>query len=284
METAIENGFYVIRHQNNLNDETFVKRSLTQEYIQFHFCLKGRAIFSYNANSYQFTVNESQTILLYNPQKELPIDACLIPGTWMLSLILSIKKFHSLFSSDADHIHFLSPDNISKKFYDNKPLSPAMAVVLSQMLQSKLHDSIKALYFKGKVYELLSLYFNKEGDENVESCPFLEDEAQAGKIHLAKKIILERMTTPPSLNDLASEIGLNTRKLKEGFKQLYGQTVFSYLLDHKMEEARRMLESQQYNVNEVGLRLGYSTSSHFIAAFKKKFGTTPKKYLMSVSS
>ena len=77
---------------------------------------------------------------------------------------------------------------------------------------------------------------------------------------------------------------MNTKKLKEGFKQLYGQTVFSYLLDHKMEEARRMLDSQQYNVNEVGLKLGYITSSHFIAAFKKKFGTTPKKYLMSVSS
>ena len=110
------------------------------------------------------------------------------------------------------------------------------------------------------------------------------DEVQAGKIHLAKKIILERMTNPPSLAALSAEIGLNTKKLKEGFKQLYGQSVFAYLLDHKMEEARRMLDSQQYNVNEVGLKLGYSTSSHFIAAFKKKFGTTPKKYLLSVSS
>ena len=73
-------------------------------------------------------------------------------------------------------------------------------------------------------------------------------------------------------------------KLKEGFKQLYGDTVYAYLLDHKMEEARRMLEERQYNVNEVGLKLGYSTASHFIAAFKKKFGTTPKKYLMSLSS
>ena len=48
-----------------------------------------------------------------------------------------------------------------------------------------------------------------------------------------------------------------------------------------MEEARRMLNSQKYNVNEVGLKLGYSTASHFIAAFKKKYGTTPKKYLGS---
>ena len=37
------------------------------------------------------------------------------------------------------------------------------------------------------------------------------------------------------------------------------------------------------NVNEVGLKVGYSTSSHFIAAFKKKYGTTPKKYLMSLN-
>jgi AraC-like DNA-binding protein len=83
---------------------------------------------------------------------------------------------------------------------------------------------------------------------------------------------------------LSESIGLSLNKLKEGFKQLYGDTVFGYLLDHKMEEARRMLASKNYNVNEVGLKIGYSTSSHFIAAFKKKYGTTPKKYLMSLSS
>ena len=284
METVIEKGFYVIRHLNDSSESMLLERSISQEYLQFHFCLKGSAVFSYNSNAYQFTVHESQSMLLYNPQKSLPIEARLASGTWMLSLILSIKKFHSLFSSDADHIHFLSPDNVAKKFYDNKPLNPAMAVVLSQMLQAKVHDSIRALYFKGKIYELLSLYFNKGGDEDIESCPFLVDEVQVGKIHLAKKIVLDRMASPPSLTELATEIGLNTKKLKEGFKQLYGQTVFSYLLDHKMEEARRMLDSQQHNVNEVGLKLGYSTSSHFIAAFKKKYGTTPKKYLMSVSS
>ena len=47
---------------------------------------------------------------------------------------------------------------------------------------------------------------------------------------------------------------------------------------------RRLLESNQHNVNEVGLKVGYSTSSHFIAAFKKKFGTTPKKYVMSLNN
>ena len=72
-------------------------------------------------------------------------------------------------------------------------------------------------------------------------------------------------------------------KLKEGFKQIYGDSVFSFLFDYKMEVARKLLESGEHNVNEVGHKIGYSTSSHFIAAFKKKYGTTPKKYIMSLS-
>ena len=155
---------------------------------------------------------------------------------------------------------------------------------MSQILQSRIHDSIKGLYIKGKVYELLSLYFNKIEDPSLEKCPFLIDEQNVQKIRAAKEIILKRMTDPPTLDELAIEIGLSLKKLKDGFKQIYGDTVFSYLLDHKMDEARKMLESQKYNVNEVGLKLGYSNSSHFINAFKKKYGTTPKKYLGSVSS
>ena len=91
------------------------------------------------------------------------------------------------------------------------------------------------------------------------------------------------MAEPPSLQELANEIGLNIKKLKEGFKQIYGDTVYSFLFDYKMEHSRKLLETNQYNVNEVGNQLGYSSASHFIAAFKKKFGITPKKYLQSLS-
>jgi len=283
-ETVIEKGFYVLRIKNESEGFQHKKQAVNQDIIQFHFCLKGQTNFTFNEGRYTFQVQEDHSMLLYNPQKALPIDVELAPNTWMASVLISITKFHSLFSSDANHISFLSPENSSRKYYDNLPFSSSIAVVLSQILQAKVHDSMKSLYFKGKVYELLSLYFNKSEDPSVEQCPFLVDEKNIQKIRQAKAIILERMTDPPSLEQLALEIGLSLKKLKEGFKQLYGDTVFAYLLDHKMEEARRMLDSQKYNVNEVGLKLGYSTASHFITAFKKKYGTTPKKYLGSVSS
>ncbi len=90
------------------------------------------------------------------------MDLKLAPNAWLVSVVISIKKFHSLFSQDADHIHFLSPDNLTKKYYDTSIITPSMAVVLSQILSANVHPSMQALYLKGKVYELLSLYFNKE--------------------------------------------------------------------------------------------------------------------------
>lgn len=283
-ENRLGDGFYVLRFRNDSTEINSFSRHVDQQYIQFHFCLKGEVDFNFNAATYTFNINEEHAMLLYNPQKPLPIEITMGANSWLISILISIKKFHSLFSPDANHISFLSVENNMKKFYDKVPFSPSMAVVLSQILNTRVHDSMKTLYFKGKVYELLSLYFNKNEDTSTEQCPFLVDEKNVNRIRLAKDILIERMTEPPSLEALASEIGLNIKKLKDGFKQLYGDTVYSYLLDHKMEEARRMLDSKQHNVNEVGLKLGYSTSSHFIAAFKKKFGTTPKKYLMSVSS
>ena len=281
---TIEDGFYVLRFQNDTTEVATEVREINSSFIQFHFCVKGQGDFVFNDGNYVFNVKEEHSILLYNPQRDLPIDLRLQPNTWIIGVIISIKKFHSLFSLDADQIHFLSPENSTKKYYDNGVINPSMAVVLSQILSSNIHESMKALYLKGKVYELLSLYFNKNEDTDIEQCPFLIDEDNVRKIRLAKDIILRNISEPPSLHELSEEIGLSLNKLKEGFKQLYGDTVFGYLLDHKMEEARRMLASNNYNVNEVGLKIGYSTSSHFIAAFKKKYGTTPKKYLMSLSS
>ena len=282
--TEIDLGCNVLRGKNDTDQVQIFSQRVAQNVLQFHFCLKGQMNFKYNEGNYIFPLNEDHSMLLYNPTKELPIDVELSANTWLISILISIKKFHALFSSDADHIPFLSPENSAKKYYDNLPFSSSIAVVLSQILQSKIHDSIKALYIKGKVYELLSLYFNKNEDPSIEQCPFLVDEENIRKIRQAKEIILQRMTNPPSLDSLSSEIGLPLKKLKEGFKELYGDTVYAYLMDHKMEEACKILNTKKYNVNEVGLKLGYSTASHFIAAFKKKYGTTPKKYLGSVSS
>ena len=283
-ETRVEDGFFVLVYKNDGNETQTLLKEIDSDYIQFHFCLKGSSKFVFNEGRYLLNIQEENSLLLYNPQRDLPINLQVSPNSWMVSVLISIKKFHGLFSQEADYISFLNEDNKDKKYYKDGSITPSMAIVLNQLINYNLNNSIKDLYFKGKAYELLSLYFNRSEDANIEQCPFLVDETNVVKIRKAKDIIISRMAEPPSLQELADEIGLNLKKLKEGFKQIYGDSVFSFLFDYKMEVARKLLESGENNVNEVGLKVGYSTASHFIAAFKKKYGTTPKKYLMSLSN
>ncbi|MEZ4855268.1 MAG: AraC family transcriptional regulator [Gelidibacter sp.] len=283
-ETKIDDGFFVLTYQNESHNMALVERAIDSSFIQFHFCLKGYSKFNFNEGRYTLDILEENSLLLYNPQRDLPIHLEIHPNSWLVSVLISIKKFHGLFSQEADYITFLSDDNKDKKYYKDGKISPSMAIVLTQLIHYNLNQSIKNLYFKGKAYELLSLYFNRNEDANIEQCPFLVDETNVIKIRKAKDIIISQMAEPPSLQELADQIGLTLKKLKEGFKQIYGDTVYSFLFDYKMEVARKLLESGEHNVNEVGLKVGYSTASHFIAAFKKNYGTTPKKYLMSLSS
>ncbi len=282
-EIILDKGFYLLHFQNESKTIQNFEREISSNFIQIHFCLKGKSKFIFNNNSYSFDVLDNRSILLYNPQRILPINLETQPKTTLVSLLISIEKFHSLFSKESGYIPFLSDENSNKKYYDDTETKPTVSIVLQQIINSNINSSIRNLYVKGKVYELLSLHFQKEENTEGQYCPFLVDEQNVLKIRKAKEIIISRMAEPPSLQELSTEISLSLKKLKEGFKQIYGDTVYSFLFDYKMEHSRRLLESNQFNVNEVGLKVGYSTSSHFIAAFKKKFGTTPKKYIMSLN-
>jgi AraC-like DNA-binding protein len=279
----VEDDFTLLLFQNETESKVSYEHQVNMGLIQFHFGLKGNAKFIFNQGNYTLDLKEEKSLLFYNPQKELPLHLEIMPKTWVITILVSIKKFHGLFSTDAEHIPFLSDENRDKKYYGEENISPSMAIVLNQMFHYNLNPSIKNLYYKGKGYELLSLFFNRNEDPNAEQCPFLIDEDNVLKIKKAKEIVIANMAEPPGLQELADEIGLNIKKLKMGFKQIYGDTVYGFLFDHKMEYARKLLDSGSYNVNEVGLKIGYSTGSHFIAAFKKKFGTTPKKYLMALN-
>lgn len=279
----ISDDMILVKSENETTEPIEVKKDIQHHFIQIHFNIKGLVHFLFNDGNYKLSLQATRMLFLYNPQRALPLHQIIEPKSNVISLLISIQKFHSLLSTEAGYVDFLSIENKDKKYYDEDTISPAIMVVLHQMLNANFQKNLQSLYLKGKIYELLTLYFNRSSEVDIEQCPFLADEESISKIHRAKEIIISRMSEPPTLQELSNEIGLNIKKLKEGFKQIYGASVYAFLFDYKMELARKMLENKDLNINEVSLKVGYSTPSHFIAAFKKKYGVTPKKYLMGLS-
>lgn len=264
---------------NREDEEWCMAGTLNRKIIQFYFCLDGTARFEFGPH-YSREIQRLKNYFFFNPESDVPFTLRLSPGSRMVFLFISLENLHQLFTHES--ISFLKAENANRKFYDERDIPSALVVVLNQLFSIQLSENARNLYFHGKIFELLSLYFS-EKKPDTETCPFLNDEETVRKIKNAKEYLLKNMDSPPGLKALAKYAGLNEYQLKAGFKEIYGNTVFGYLLDHKLDHARVLLDSGKYKVNEVAFQTGYTNPSHFIAAFKKKFGVTPKKYLMQLT-
>jgi len=175
-DQLIEDGFFVLTYENDSDTTQPIVRHVDASLIQFHFCFRGSATFHFNQRSYSLPLLDEHVLLLYNPQRDLPMELDVTPNSQLVTVLISIKKFHSLFSQEANQISFLSEENINKKYYKDHIITPSMAVALSQILQHQPNALMSRLYLKGKVYELLSLYFNPTEATDVAERPFLVDE------------------------------------------------------------------------------------------------------------
>lgn len=156
----------------------------------------------------------------------------------------------------------------------------AMQMAVQQILQCPFHGITQRIYLESKVWELLGLLIEQEREPPDPSKPHALHPDDIDRIHHAKDVLLQQLDNPPSLLELARQVGLNDCTLKRGFRQVFGTTAFGYLHEHRLEQARRLLEEQRLNVSEVAQTIGFASRSYFAAAFRKKFGVTPKQYLL----
>ena len=92
---TVDQGIILLKQTNDNDFESNFIFNISNDYIQFHFCLKGASKFLFNEGSYVLNVQNENSILLYNPDKELPINLLLDSNSQFLSILISIKKFHS---------------------------------------------------------------------------------------------------------------------------------------------------------------------------------------------
>ncbi|WP_225729250.1 MULTISPECIES: helix-turn-helix domain-containing protein [unclassified Nocardia] len=100
----------------------------------------------------------------------------------------------------------------------------------------------------------------------------------------AAKALADRHLADPELSPamLARELNTSTRTLQRAFTAT-GESVTTYIRHRRLEQARRALTipSGRPNISELAAQWQFSDSSHFIRAFKKRYGRTPLEYARS---
>ncbi|VVD93387.1 Response regulator MprA [Pandoraea morbifera] len=93
-----------------------------------------------------------------------------------------------------------------------------------------------------------------------------------------RALLLDRLALTPELAGLASAVGTNTRRLNLAFRRCVGVTVFDFLREERMKEARRLLSETSLDVQDIAGAVGFASAANFATAFRERFGMPPSGF------
>jgi AraC-like DNA-binding protein len=165
----------------------------------------------------------------------------------------------------------------TRAFPKHIPYCPGIAKAIRDLQNYQALGHAAPLYLDAKLSEILSLFLCRLKQKDCAFCHCCKPKDRDRLLH-ARTIVESEYLNPPSLHKLAQRVGTNECTLKNGFKRLFGATVFGYLFDYRMEKACLYLQNTDKTVQEIAELVGYDYHSHFTTAFKRKFCLSPQEY------
>ncbi|MBE9136178.1 helix-turn-helix transcriptional regulator [Nodosilinea sp. LEGE 07088] len=159
-------------------------------------------------------------------------------------------------------------------------VTPAMRTVAQQMLQCPFHGVTRRFFLQAKVFELLALQLDgMMADQGAPPLPTTLKPVTVERIYEARARLVARLENPPSISELAQQVGVSDRTLRRGFRELFSISVIGYLTQQRLNQAEHLLRQGNYTVAEVANSVGFTHLGHFAAAFRKQFGVSPREWV-----
>lgn len=249
------------------------------EHIEMHFTLAGEGSLNNQADGRKYRFSPNQQNIHYVPDfvGTIQYDEGAFHQFFEVRLT---KKFFLSIAEDSspalmDFANKVAANTTISINMQNLPISFGMHQCIHDIMHLQVDEGLKRMFLQSKCIELLILQaqaYEQASGKEMQTCKTKHDKE---RIYFARDYLVDHAACPPSLTDLARIAGLNEFKLKKGFKEVFDTSVFGYLSDFKLNEARNGLLSGAVPIKEVAEQWGYSSVQHFTRAFKKKFGVPP---------
>jgi AraC-like DNA-binding protein len=190
-------------------------------------------------------------------------------------VIFPVSKFEGVQHKFPGIDEYIDTSRDGSMFYMRKPgsISAEIMDVIRGIPECPYADELREFYLKNKlellIFLMVTLAFKNEPEEDEPTS------AEVEAVQAAQKIILTDITLHQSIPVIARQVKLNEYRLKYVFRRIYKTGIFEYLLQARMEEARRLLIQTDLSLRVIAEKTGYQRESSFIGAFKKYFTYTP---------
>ncbi|PIF34291.1 AraC-like DNA-binding protein [Flavobacterium sp. 9] len=154
---------------------------------------------------------------------------------------------------------------------------PSLEKIVNEIVSESISKTFKLLFLRIKAEELICrLLIELEKRDTKQLYTLNSNDVE--KIYKVKQQMLENLSIPPVIQDLAISANMSPTKLKNLFKQIFGNSIFNYYQEFRMKEAAILLKQGDLSVSDVGYKLGFTNLSHFSKVFAAHIGIKPKQY------
>ena len=157
---------------------------------------------------------------------------------------------------------------------------PALQKIVDEIVAGAVDETFEQFFLRIKAEELIYRLF-VELEKRDEKHLYSLNIHDIRSIYKVKEQMLECLEIPPIINELAVCAGMSASKLKRVFRQIFGNSIFSYYQEFRMKEAARLLKEEKLSVSDVGYKLGFTNLSHFARVFEAHIGMKPKQFSRS---
>lgn len=201
-----------------------------------------------------------------------------------ISIIFDLNRVPKCLSCFLEDVN-VSPHALAKKFCADRPCFIARSNQGIEHIFSELYNvptELKKGYFKVKVLELTLFLtaFDTTADETEKHC---YSPSQALLAKEVRQYLTEHMTERVTLEQLSEQLHVSGTHIKNTFKKVCGESVYSYIRVQKMQAAALLLKTTNDTVLEIAGRFGYDNASKFTCAFRDVMGVTPTEYRLNKS-
>lgn len=154
--------------------------------------------------------------------------------------------------------------------------SPRIVSLTEQILRSSAEtDMVQRLLVESRSLEIVAEAFS-----SLVADAGLQQYALRTREYERIRTVAEQLGTgrslPHSIDEIARVAGMSSSSLQRHFRAAYGVSVFEFIRNARLDEAKRLLMQDGASVSEAAYRAGYSSAANFATAFKRRFGISPK--------
>ena len=130
-----------------------------------------------------------------------------------------------------------------------------------------------------RLMHILMLLYREQASENyaVSELPNTE-QCRHRIVAAAKKYLDKNYHHPVRLEDVANELEISSFYLSRIFSSQSDFSLFQYLTDVRINEAKKLLRENRYIINDIASMVGFESLGYFSKVFKKHVGCSPSQY------